>query len=634
MKSEHPEPLKVLKHYWNYDEFRPLQSDIIHSILSLNDTIALLPTGGGKSICYQLPALCMPGVCIVISPLIALMQDQVSRLKEMNIEAAAIHSGLKFNEIENILSNAKYGKLKLLYLAPERLSSVNMRAHLQQMKISFVAVDEAHCIVQWGHDFRPSYLKIAELRQWLKVPFLALTATATQLSRQEITEKLEMKNVRQFEMSFRRPNLSIIVHEEEQKKDFLLHVMKKNTGTAIIYSRNRKGTKEWSDFLNRNSLSSSYYHAGLEASDREFRQQRWIENKDRIMVCTNAFGMGIDKPDVRLVAHADVPPGIEEYYQEIGRAGRDGKKSYAVLSYYFGDLVKLEEEWEKKFPSLEEIKKIYRLISIHLDVAKGAIMAESSDFDVMEFCNRFKLKSEKVFHTLKILEQSGNIILSDAILRPSRIKVLGQDAINQAEHSLNPNYTEVLKSLLRNYEGIFSSPVVINETQLAFNLRITSKELINILRMMDAESIVQYQEQKSKPQIIILGSRAGKDDLFIDPHWYENRKKIAWERLEAMINFIKTGDCRQVYISGYFGQLEKNDCGICDNCLRKNQKPIDDKVRKEWQNLILEQLNPSASMREVLYLFPLNKRSYVIQLIEEMIAGELIGRDWDELKRL
>lgn len=634
MKSEHLEPLKVLKQYWNYDEFRPLQADIIQSVLNLQDTIALLPTGGGKSICYQLPALCKPGVCIVISPLIALMSDQVSRLKAMNIEAEAIHSGLRYNEIENILSNAKYGKLKLLYLAPERLASANMRAHLQEMKISFVAIDEAHCIVQWGHDFRPSYLKIAEMRKWLKVPFLALTATATKHTTQEIADKLEMKAVRLFEMSFRRPNLSIVVHEEEQKKDFLLHVLRKSSGSAILYSRNRKGTKEWSEYLNRNGLSSNFYHAGLEASDRDLRQQRWIENKDRIMVCTNAFGMGIDKADVRLVAHADVPPGIEEYYQEIGRAGRDGKKSYAVLSYYFGDLVRMEEEWEKKFPSLDEIKKIYRLISIHVDVAKGAIMSEPSDFDVMEFCSRFKLKSEKAFHALKILEQSGNIILSDAVFRPSRIKVLGQDAIRQAEHSLHPKYAELLKSLLRNYEGIFSSPVVINESHLAFSLKISTQEVIHLLRRMDTESIVQYLEQKSKPQIFILGSRAGKEDLVIDPHWYEHRKNIAWKRIEAMVNFIRSGQCRQAYISHYFGQQEQDDCGICDNCLDKTQPPIDDLEKKEWQDLILQQLNPSASMRQVLYLFPLNKRSYVIQLIEEMIAEDLIGRDWDELKRL
>ncbi|MBK8955961.1 MAG: RecQ family ATP-dependent DNA helicase [Saprospiraceae bacterium] len=632
MENSIKDPVEILQKYWGYDRFRAQQLDIITSVLHGKDTIALLPTGGGKSLCFQIPALCLPGVCIVVSPLIALMLDQVRRLKELGIEAEALHSGLQSREISNIISNALYGKLKLLYLAPERLNSRAMKEAFASMNISFFAIDEAHCIAQWGHDFRPSYLSIADCREHLEVPFLALTATATPYTRTEIQTQLKMKDPNWFEMSFRRKNLSIIVREEEQKRDFMRHLLQKTNGTALVYVRNRKATVEMSEYLQRNQISANFYHAGLDPLIRSEKQERWINNIDRVMVSTNAFGMGIDKPDVRLVHHIDLPPGIEEYFQEIGRAGRDQKHAYAVLSYFKGDLQKLQKDWELQFPSLEELKEIYKSLAVYLDVAKGTIMEEGVEFDLAAFSKKSGWKTDKLLHGLRILEQTGKIFLSDALFRPSKVQVVGSES-DFRQVMQNEKAGLVLKALLRSYEGIHSVSVSVAEKQLAKLCSLPLEEVVYLLKKFHAEGIIQYQQARSKPQIQFAGERIDSKYFQIDKKWYEKRKEILKQRFESMIQFVLHKGCRQVYISRYFGQNDDEPCGNCDYCMEVRVKAPDAKALEKWKQTIVSHLNnqKQAGLREIYYLFPLNRRKQIELLLEQMIASGELTRNWDQI---
>ncbi len=633
MDTQIQNPLDILRKYWNYPAFRNLQNEIIESILSGKDTLALLPTGGGKSICYQVPALCLPGVCLVISPLIALMQDQVTRLKSLGIDAACIHSGMHRKEIENAISNARYGSLKILYLSPERLASKNFQEFLEDVKFSFIAVDEAHCIAQWGHDFRPSYLKIAELRNFTDKPFLALTATATPYAKSEIIQNLKMKDVAVYEMSFKREQLSFVIKEDEQKKDTLLHLIKKQKESVIIYARNRRLTVEIAELLRSHQFTANYYHAGLVNADRLIRQQDWIDNKLQIIVATNAFGMGIDKPDVRMVIHLDLPQGIEEYYQEAGRAGRDHKRAYAVLLYHQQDVNRLIKQWEDMFPDILEIKTCYKYLSIYFDIATGSVMDESKDFDLVDFSQQFKLQVEKTLNALKILEQSNFIQMTDAVLIPSKIQITAsQNELNgyrENDHFLD----EILQTILRTYEGIFTAPVQIQENAIA---RICKKDLdkvVKSLRYLHNENVIQYQESKSKPQILILNQRLKSDLIEIDEQWYQKRKALLKERLQKMIDFLKTQECRQKFITSYFGQKDEVDCGICDNCLNKNLGTIDAETKKRWKEIIQNRLSGVSGMfyRDLLKLFPSNKQIWVEAIIKEMIAENEILRKQEYL---
>ncbi len=629
------DPLKVLQKYWGYSSFRPMQDRIVESILEGNDTMALLPTGGGKSICYQVPGLCMEGVCLVISPLIALMQDQVQRLKNLHIEAEAIHSGMSYREIENALSHAVHGKLKFLYLSPERLATSKMRSKLREISINLVAIDEAHCIAQWGHDFRPSYLHIADCREWTKAPFLALTATATKETRSEIATRLKLENPQWFEMSFRRPNLSIIVREEEHKNDLMLHLIHKIKGPALIYVRNRKSTKELSENLSQHGLPATFYHAGLNPEVRKERQLDWILNKVRVIVATNAFGMGIDKPDVRLVLHQDLPGGLEEYFQEIGRAGRDQQRSFAVLMHHKADIRRVLDEWENRFPEISEIKEIYRLLAIHLDIPKGMEMEESLDFDLSEFCTRFSLKKDRTLHALRILEQSGKLVMTEAVWRPSRVFIEADDRVLNNMRKHHPRLQMVIDFLLRAYEGILTVPVPIQEAQIARITGLDVQELIATLRLMDAEGVLKYLEAKSRPQIMFSTLRVAAKDLELDRVWYSKRKAIFKARLDAMVNFLSTRQCRQVFISGYFGQEESSECGVCDNCIEKRQKRPDADELQAWKNKICTMLADSKKaipLRMILYQFPINRRKDIEGLIEEMIAKGQLIRNWDLIR--
>lgn len=622
-------PLDILRKYWNYPEFRNLQSEIIQSILSGKDTLALLPTGGGKSICYQVPALCMPGVCLVISPLIALMQDQVVRLKSLGIEAAYIHSGMHWKEIENAISNARYGSTKILYLSPERLTSKNFQDFLEDVNFSFIAVDEAHCIAQWGHDFRPAYLNISGLRNFTKAPFLALTATATPYAKTEIIQNLKMKDVVIYEMSFKREQLSFVVKEDEQKKDTLLHLLRKQKESVIIYARNRRFTVEVSDWLNTHGLAANYYHAGLANTDRIIRQQQWIDNKLQIMVATNAFGMGIDKPDVRMVVHLDLPQGIEEYYQEAGRAGRDQKRAYAILLYHQHDVNRLIKQWEDMFPDIQEIKNCYKFLSIYFDIATGSVMDQSRDFDLVDFTHQFELPVEKTLNALKILQQSNFIEMTDAVLIPSKLQITGtQQEINNYRNQ-DSFLDQLLQTILRTYEGIFTTPVQIHEQTIARICNKTLEHVVKGLRYLHHENVVQYQESKSKPQILILRERLKSDLIEIDKQWYLKRKTVLKERLQQMIGFLETKSCRQKFITTYFGQNEDEDCGICDNCLERKIGLLDDETKLQWKEIIIQKLNgkPGMFYRDLLKLFPLNKQSWAEAIIKEMIAeNELVRK--------
>ncbi|HEX5624492.1 MAG TPA: ATP-dependent DNA helicase RecQ [Saprospiraceae bacterium] len=626
-------PLDVLRKYWSYQEFRPMQESIIQSILDGSDSLAVLPTGAGKSICYQVPALCLPGVCLVISPLVALMQDQVERLKKLGIEAACVYSGLPYRQTENAFMNAKYGSLKLLYLSPERLENKATLDFLSEVNFSFVAVDEAHCIAQWGYDFRPSYLKIARLREFTKVPFLALTATATLEVRTEIIEHLRLRQPKVFESGFMRENLSLIVTEEEQKQEALLHLFKNQKESAIVYVRNRRMTAETAEHLNRHGLSADFYHAGLNSVERMEKQNRWINNEIRIMVATNAFGMGIDKSDVRLVVHLDLPQGLEEYYQEAGRAGRDQRSAYAVLLYHQQDVDRLVSQWEAQFPDLEEIRACYKYLAIHLDLAVGASMEESRDFDLQEFCARFKISAEKTVHTLKILEQNHWLYLTDAVFSPSRIQILVEPPALDSYRRQDPALDEVVQALLRSYEGLFHAPVAVQESVIARISQQNLNTVLRILRYLADEELIRYEEAKTRPQIRILRDRVHSQQLGIDLVAYRKRQERLRERLDHMLAYLDTSLCRQVCISNYFGHPGQEDCGICDNCRNKKLGRPDPQIREDMRRRILGRLESRSGVyyRDILRMFPMNKKAWVEELLLSMIRENEIRREREML---
>ena len=449
-------PLDILKQYWGYESFRPLQEDIIQSVLQGRDTLALLPTGGGKSLCYQIPALCRDGICIVVSPLIALMKDQVQQLQDRNISAVAVYAGMHYRDIDRVFDNCAHGHYKLLYLSPERLTTELARERIKRMRVNLLAVDEAHCVSQWGYDFRPPYLQIPEIREWLPgVPVLALTATATQPVVTDIQEKLAFKNQQVFFQSFARDNLSFAVVQEDAKDQKLLEILRKIPGCAVVYVRNRRRTKEIAQLLRQNRIAADYYHAGLNMEERSAKQDAWIRNKTRVIVATNAFGMGIDKPDVRLVVHMDLPDSLEAYYQEAGRGGRDGKRAFAVLLYNQADKQMLERSLELSFPDMPLIRQVYQALGHYYQLAVGGGEGQSFDFDIVHFCESFRLDAAKVLPCLQLLEQAGWLSLSESVFTPSAlmIKVSKESLYDfQLKH---PRFDPLLKTILRTYQGAF-----------------------------------------------------------------------------------------------------------------------------------------------------------------------------------
>ena len=573
LSQSHIHVRKILKQYWGYDEFRPLQEDVVLSVLDGKDTLALMPTGGGKSVCYQVPAMAMDGLCLVISPLIALMKDQVLGLRKKNITSFAIYSGMTRKEVETTLLTATNSNCKFLFVSPERLETAKFKEFLPALHVNMIAVDEAHCISQWGYDFRPPYLRIAALREELPdVPVLALTASATQEVQEDICNKLAFSNHNIFRTSFARPNLSYSVFKVDSRINKIVDILSKVPGTGLVYCKSRKRTKEIAELLRLHDISADFYHAGLSQEERNRKQEEWIDNKIRVIACTNAFGMGIDKPDVRVVVHADVPDCLENYYQEAGRAGRDRKKAYAALLYDEKELEELAAQTEIRFPSFDELKKMYLNVMNFLQIPPGSGEGEYHDFDLADFIQKFELSGFAVGFGLKALEQSGWLSFNEQLFLPSKAKFISDRKYLFEYEERHPIDEPVIKCLLRTYEGIFDFPVTVSEMQIAKIVGRHVDDITETLGRLNRSEIIEYAPQKDTPQLYLLRDRVRSDEFSINRIEYNRRKQQYAARIESMIKFIKSeSECRSSIIGNYFGDGQLKDCGICDNCLRKKK---------------------------------------------------------------
>ena len=544
--------------------------------MNRQDTLALLPTGGGKSICFQVPAMAMEGICLVVSPLIALMKDQVQNLVQRGIKATAIYSGMNFRQVDATMDACVYGDYKFLYISPERLANEDFQVRMMKMNISLLAVDEAHCISQWGYDFRPPYMKIAEVREKLKdVPVIALTATATPDVVIDIQEKLLFKKPNVLRQSFVRKNLSYVVRPSSNKNQSLLDILEKVKGTAIIYARNRRKTKEFSDYLNKRGVKADYYHAGLDPNTRSEKQDNWIRNKTRVICSTNAFGMGIDKPDVRLVIHMDLADTLEAYFQEAGRAGRDEHKAYAVQLLDNSDLAKLDEKLEEGYPTIDFIKDVYQALCSYLRIAYHSGINNSYDFDLRAFSEQSKLNSLQAYSALKILEQQQFLFLTESIYSLSQVKATaGKDLIYkfQTEHK---KYEALIKFILRTSEGVFMDFVPVEESTIASRLKISLEETIKQLQALHDMKIINYQPRKDKAQVIFLHNRVKREDLRLDLAFIKKRKENLEEKLKAVKFYVSEKDiCRTRLLVKYFGEKTDEDCGICDVCTDRKKSTL------------------------------------------------------------
>lgn len=563
----------VLKTYWGFDAFRPLQEDIIRSVIDGKDTLALLPTGGGKSLCFQVPALAMDGICIVVSPLIALMHDQVDNLKKRGIKAIAITSVMSKREIDISLDNCIYGQVKFLYLSPERLQSEMVQIRIRKMKVNLIAVDEAHCISQWGYDFRPPYMQIVVLRELHpQVPVLALTATATPRVVKDIQLRLAFRKENVFQKSFSRSNLAYIVRKADDKYGQLLRIVQRSNGSGVVYVRNRRKTKEIAEFLNHKGFMATFYHAGLEASLRNERQQLWLSDKVRIMVATNAFGMGIDKPDVRFVVHMDLPDSPEAYFQEAGRAGRDEKQAFAALLWADHDVEELQNNLVRSFPTLEEIRQTYQAIANYFEIPVGAGEGQTYVFDIHLLCDRYKLDSLTVFNSVRFLEKEGYFAVSDALYQPPRLHVpVGKETLYKFQVA-NPSYDEFIKLILRSYPGLFEQFVKFNETQLAQRSGLQKPEVVRRLLELQKHGLLTYLPQTDRPLMTLLSPRADAKTLYISPEHLAERRRLATERVETVIAYVKSDHlCRSRQLLAYFGETETENCGHCDVCIARKK---------------------------------------------------------------
>jgi ATP-dependent DNA helicase RecQ len=582
----------ILKKYWGYDDFRGIQQEIIESIGSGHDTLGLMPTGGGKSITFQVPALATEGVCIVITPLIALMKDQVQNLRRRGIRAAAIYSGMSHDDILTTLENAVFGAVKILYVSPERLSSDIFRTKLRHMKVSFITVDEAHCISQWGYDFRPSYLTIADIRHDLPdIPVLALTATATPTVINDIQERLDFSEKRVFRMSFERSNLAYVVRVANDKRDELMHILNNVHGTAIVYVRSRRRSKEVSDLLNANDISATFYHAGLDTTDKDERQKAWQQDKIRVMVATNAFGMGIDKPDVRLVVHIDCPDSIEAYFQEAGRAGRDGQKSYAVLLYNDNDQRKLLKRIADTFPEKDYIRRVYDHLAYYYQVATGSGYNATFEFNVDDFCHKFHHFPIQVHSALKILNRAGYIDYIEEQENQARVMFnLSRDQLYRLSQ-VSADEERVITALLRNYGGLFVDYGFIDEAFIAHETSLTKPLVYQTLKGLAQKNIINFIPQKHTPYIRYMQRREDSEHLMFSPAIYDDLRQRYDDRIHAMLDYVQTDNqCRSRQLLRYFGEQNDHDCGQCDVCLSYSQKLTNEQKREEAQKHILDLL--------------------------------------------
>jgi len=627
---------EILKKYWGYSEFRPLQKEIIESVLSGKDTLAILPTGGGKSICFQVPALARKGICIVVSPLIALMKDQVENLKKRNIPALLIHSGMKRADVVQTLKNATHDYFKFLYVSPERLETSLFNEYLPGLNVNLIAIDEAHCISQWGYDFRPSYLKIAELRKELPdVSVLALTASATPEVQNDITQKLGFSSSITFRQSFERKNLSYSVFKVDSKLAKLVDIVSKVQGTAIVYCKSRKRTNEIKNLLQMHRISSTNYHAGLMQEERNQRQKDWIDNKVRVIVCTNAFGMGIDKPDVRLVVHVDTPDCLENYYQEAGRAGRDGKKSYAVLLYDERDIEELNGLHSIRFPTLEQIKNVYSAFANFLQIPAYTGEYKNFNFRFDEFIRNFKLNSNEALYSLKALESDGWIEFNEKSFTPSTLLFTTSKKELAEFEKHYPQHEPLLTTLLRSYEGIFDFPAFISENLLARLLKKNETDIKRQLQTIASFGIISYTPQNEEPQIVFKKNRVPAEDLRINNTLYNKRRESFIRRTQTMISYTKENNCRSRFISVYFGDKDAKDCGICDNCLRKKATSLSVEEFEKISHIISNQLTQShLTAPELINSIKDIKKEKTWKVIEFLQAENKITVDEKGLLRL
>ncbi|HAF28553.1 MAG TPA: RecQ family ATP-dependent DNA helicase [Bacteroidales bacterium] len=579
---------QILIKYWGYSKFRPLQEDIIRSVMEGKDTLALMPTGGGKSITFQVPSMSKEGICIVITPLIALMKDQVENLLKRDIKAVAIFSGMTRNEIEIALDNCIYGDVKFLYISPERISTEIFKIRAKHMKVNLIAIDEAHCISEWGYDFRPSYLQISELRELIPdVPFLALTATAIPKVVDDIQEKLEFKEKNVFRKSFERKNIVYLVREIDDKLSYLIETINKVKGSGIIYVRNRKTTKETALFLQKNKISADYYHAGLNHETRSTKQNEWKVGKTRVMVSTNAFGMGIDKSDVRFVIHLDLPDSIESYFQEAGRGGRDEKKAVAVLLYNNADKVKAEQRVLRNFPEITEIKALYQALGNYFQVPYGGGKHMSFDFIISDFAKNYNFNIMTIYSSLKFLQREGYIELTDELFSMSKLHFLVERDDLYKFQIANAKFDGFIKLVLRSYTGLFSDYVNIDESSLAKKANVDIEVVFKYLNNLDSMGILNYIPKKKNPFIVFTEERLDEKSLYISKENYEFRKSRYIERIDAMLHYASSSNkCRSQILLNYFGDKNPDRCGQCDVCTRRNELDLS----KYEFDLILDEL--------------------------------------------
>lgn len=618
---------KILKDYWGYDNFRGIQEDIIQSIGSGRDTLGLMPTGGGKSITFQVPAMVKDGLCIVITPLIALMKDQVRNLRDRGIKAIAIYSGMTREEIIIALENCIFGNYKFLYISPERLDTEIFRIKLRSMKVSMITVDESHCISQWGYDFRPAYLKISEIRNLLPdVPVLALTATATPEVVKDIQQRLAFKEENVFRMSFERKNLAYIVRRTESKQEELLHILKHVEGSAIVYAHNRKRTKEYAQLLNEKGITATFYHAGLSNDTKDQRQKSWVKGETRVMVATNAFGMGIDKPDVRLVVHVDTPDSPEAYFQEAGRGGRDGKKAYAVLLYSKSDKATLKKRIADTFPEKDYIRTVYEHLNYYYQMAMGDGLGCTREFNIDEFCRNFKHFPIQVDSALKILTRAGYLEYTDEQDNNSRLMfTLTKEELYRI-HETSPETEKLINIILRSYTGVFTEYAYINEETLSLRSGMTRQQVYDTLISLTRRRILHYIPGKKTPYIIYTRERQEADRLVFTKEVYEDRKESFIHRIEAMTEYAETDDkCRSRMLLLYFGEKNEHNCGQCDVCLSSHSSGIRQGMFDEISRAIEEALkDKEMTTSELMEHIASYEKENVAKTLSYLLSEEII----------
>ncbi len=621
----------ILKQYWGYDHFRPLQEDIIQAVLKKKDTLALLPTGGGKSICFQVPAMAMEGICIAISPLIALIKDQVEQLKRRGIPVLAVYSGMHYLDVKKTLQNAAFGNYKFLYLSPERLETELFLEFLPAIKPCLIAVDEAHCISQWGYDFRPPYLRINNLRAELPgVPVIALTASATKAVQDDICTQLHFdKTALRFQQSFERTNLSYSIFSPAAKEIKLVEILSNVKGSAIVYCKSRKHTQQVAGLLAMKGIDANFYHAGLSTDERTSRQESWIKGQTRVMVCTNAFGMGIDKPDVRVVVHYDVPDCLENYYQEAGRAGRNGKRAYAVLLYQPSEICDLIQMLAIRYPSEEKIKTIYTALMNHLQVAAGGGEGNSYDFDMAVFAQRFKLNILEATYGVQALAQQEILSFNEIVFRPSTVVFTASKSQLQDFEAQQPQLEPIIKALLRSYEGIFDYVTSVYEGLLANFVKVSKEQVTILLSRLHQHGIIQYNPPTDKPQVYLIKSRMYADDFKIDGKQLALRKAQHEKRTLAIARYLEDdGSCRSQLLATYFSASHEKKCGICDNCINHAQRDLSPtEFEALYKKMVLLTQQGTVEITQLLKLLKPHSNTQVWKTIDYLEGEELVERD-------